>query len=881
AGQVGDFQVGGRAHPATQILSLALNSDSEPKQLTSGYNGAFRPMPSPDGTKLAFGRREGALTSLWVLNLATGKETRLLDWVSSFLGDTEQRVFSGITRDALGSRMFNDLLPGYEWTSDSKEILITKDRRIVAMNVDSGKARRIPFAADVELVLSQRVEPTGAVAAGPVRARALRWFSPSPDGSRLAFQALGRIWIASLIDGAAELLSEHPVSPTSFDSDALFEFAPAWSPSGDAIAYTTWHKTAGGHLWIRRFDENAPRRVTSEPAVYSNPSFAPGGKRLVYGVVPPPGDVPGEVKRNTKVQLRTVSAYGGQQQTLWRGRGTIPAPQFSSNGKRIYFLAETDKGSHGATISNRRLVSINPAGGDEQVHLDIDWLNRAAVSPGGDRVALAVHDSVYIVDLRDGKSQSINLSGARKVADTGAESIAWINDTTVSWGFATQFFTVDLEGNDTAPAVTNLEVLAPRDAPKGQFAITGARLITMSDTEGGVIERGDIIVSNNRIEAIGPSGVLEISEDAFRVDGRGLTIIPGFIDIHAHPLHGATGEITAQQTRGMLANLAYGITTGQDPASDSVPAFAIAELIETGQTLGPRYFGAGSKVGGFQVQENELVESLDTAHKVVERRRKTGSNVIKEYGQPSRLQRQWVTEAARAAGLGLVHEGTGDLHAMLTSAVDGATIHEHSMSYAPVGQDVITLLAFSKMVYDSVLLGARTGSGAAFYLGERLEEMLDVKLARFVRPGLMTTIGRMFKLIEIPEYDFDDGFINQGADAARLARAGGALTVGSHGDGFRFHLEMWSYVIAGMSPLEALSAATVSGAKAIGIEQELGTLAAGKLADFVMLTANPLDDIENTRHIRNVVKNGRIYSGDNLDQVWPQPRERPGSHWLK
>lgn len=868
AGQVGPIQIGNRSHPATQILSMALDSDEKPEQITEGYNGAFRPEASPDGTKLAFGRREGASTSLWVRDLDTGEERRVLD---------------NITRDALGSRMINDLLPSYAWSADSSEIIIAKDGHIKTVDVASGKARRIPFAAEVDLVLSEQVKPVRSIDDGPVRAKALRWFTPSPDGSRLAFQALGRIWVVPAEGGNPELLTAAPLAPTAYEPDALFEYAPAWSPDGQSLAYTTWHKTDGGQVWIKPLDEDAPRRVTSAPAVYSNPAFSPDGTRLVYAAVSPPHSIPGKLKRKTPVELREIDLDNGEERTIFTGAGSIPAPTFSGDGSRIHFLTELPKTNTGASITTRQLVSIDANGDDQLVHLRKDWLEDAAVSPSGERVALVLHGSVYLLEMpavADDETAQVDLSTARRLTRRGANGVSWIDDETVAWGFATDYFTLNVDRPDAEPIRAEIDLSAPRDIPEGTFAVTGARLITVPGAYDGVIERGDIVVRDNRILAVGPTGEVPIPDGAHRIDGSGTTIIPGLVDIHAHPFHGSTGEITPQQQRGVIANLAYGITTAQDPASESTPSFAMAELIETGQSLGSRYFGTGSKVAGFQAQENELIESYEAALMAVEQRRALGATVIKEYGQPSRRQRQWVTEAARETGLGLVHEGTGDLHAMLTSALDGATAHEHSMSYAPVYNDVITLLAFSKTNYDPLLIHPRTGSGAAFYLGDRLEAMADDKVHRYTEPGMIAARMRMFRMMNIPDYDYADGFINQGADAARIARAGGHVTTGSHGDGLILHLETWSFVIAGMTPMEALYTATLSGAKAIGVDGDIGTLEPGKVADFVVLDANPLDHIENTMKIRYVVKNGRVYDDQNLDEVWPAQRQRSDSAWL-
>jgi imidazolonepropionase-like amidohydrolase len=80
---------------------------------------------------------------------------------------------------------------------------------------------------------------------------------------------------------------------------------------------------------------------------------------------------------------------------------------------------------------------------------------------------------------------------------------------------------------------------------------------------------------------------------------------------------------------------------------------------------------------------------------------------------------------------------------------------------------------------------------------------------------------------------------------------------------------MWAFEMGGMTPVEVLRAATIDGARIVGIDQDLGSIETGKLADMVILDANPLEDIRNTEAIDRVIQNGRLYNGDTLDQIWP------------
>jgi len=116
---------------------------------------------------------------------------------------------------------------------------------------------------------------------------------------------------------------------------------------------------------------------------------------------------------------------------------------------------------------------------------------------------------------------------------------------------------------------------------------------------------------------------------------------------------------------------------------------------------------------------------------------------------------------------------------------------------------------------------------------------------------------------------------------AKIVRAGGRVGLGGHGQmqGIGCHWELWDLQSGGLTPMEALRVATIFGAEAIGLNRDVGSLEAGKLADLIVLNQNPLLDIRNTNTIRYVMKNGELFDAETLDQMWPAQKTLDKQYW--
>ncbi|MBK8246744.1 MAG: PD40 domain-containing protein [Gemmatimonadetes bacterium] len=855
-----------------EVSAVSFGEQQQQVQTSSGGMGA--PEVSPDGKWLAFVRRipDGTITwkghefgprsALWLRNLETGHERLLMDPV-------EQDIFESFKV----LRQF----PGYSWARDGRSIVLMQGGRIRRVDVASGVVTTIPFTAKIQRTISELANFQGKEDDGPMPVQFTRWSSASPDGRRLAFQAVGRVWVMDLPNG-----TPRRVTPAGF---VPFEYAPAWSPDGQWLAFTSWEDTVSAHLWKVSAAGGTPQQLTRVAGEYIHPSFKQDGSEIVLARGAGESRHGRGVVWNAFWDIVRVSANGGDAQFVTRVaaspdgtsgsafnniRNQIVRPSYGPEG-RIWYPHM----SSGAQGTQTVLYSIRPDGSDRQAHLSFPFADEVMISPDGQHVAFAEGDNAWVMPFPTvglaGQTLRIDRNRSRlpatRLTMEGGLFPTWRTATTLDYGSADRFYSysVATKRADT----TRIALRVPRDIPSGTVAFTNARVVTLKNRE---VLTGTLVVTGNRISCVGRCAV---PSGARVFNARGKTIIPGFIDVHSHNYREHRGIIPQQNPEGAIF-LSYGITTTMDPSMWSQNLFPTREMVEAGLVVGPRVYTTGDPLYAGDGNRQEDFTTPAMAEAGILKLKHWGSVSLKQYQQPRRDQRQWVMEAARKHGMQVTSEN-GDLEYTLGMVMDGHTGFEHPLSYTPLYGDVTRFFGMAQATYSPTFMVGGPGPWNEEYWYQESEVWKDAKTRRFL--PWVTSIPQARRRMMRPATDYSYGWIAQGM--ADMIAAGGFGAIGAHGqhNGLASHWEVWM-AAAATGPMGALEVASLHGARFIGREKDLGSLEVGKYADFMVLNANPLDNIRNTANIQYVVKGGVVYDDETLDEVWPRQRPYGTPYWI-
>ena len=908
--------------PKTQIYRMNLRSGIV-EQVTQGEGGGFKPLISPDGNWLVYGTRFETQSGFRMRNLMTGADR----WVAHPIQRDTQENYRPSSRG---------LLPSYTFTSDGQAILYSAFGQFFKVDLKTGQPEALTFTANVSLDIGPDLTKTWRVSDQPFEATIVQDPVLSPDGKRFAASVLTRLYSMDAAGG-------QPIALTSPDlwafkpvwsPDGRWLAFVSWTPNDGGHIYKI---RSDGKGRVQRLTQDSGFYTDLVWSPDGASLYALRGNEWMRHQT-----FSEFTGLGIPLELVSVSIEDGHIQVIMPA-GAARTPHFGPEPDRLYMYDQQTLFSVQLDGADRRNHLIVHAPSGNRNHADSSRAEEVRISPTGRHAIAHINKQVWVMPVPlyvGGSTPEVNINGGDlprvKLTGVGADFLGWSADgQSIYWAIGSTIFSRSLESvefgesadstgpenklthdrnkknavteksdliasssvdasctdddtqradtgekskvpleSDPSVSSTRFIVNVERDIPRGELLLAGAEVISMASTAADPrLEKLDILIKDNRIEAVGPTGSLEVRPGTHEVNLDGFFVIPGLIDTHAH-WEFRTGDVLEPTNWSLIANLAYGVTSGLDVQTNHHDYFAYRDLVDAGLSIGQRAFMTGPGIFGdndFQSYD----EVLQYLRRYAEHYRTAN---IKAYVSGNRKQRQWIVLAAQELGLLPTTEGGGDQKMDLTHAIDGMHGNEHNLPDTPIYDDVINLIAKTRMAYTPTLIVQYNAPSAREYYFTR-EEVHDLeKLQRFYPHNRLDELtqrrptwvrGNEFRIVE-------------GAEAAAaIQRSGGLLGVGGHAElqGLGYHWEMWSYGLGGLSAAEILKAATIDAAHILGAPDDLGSIEPGKLADLVILTANPLEDIRHSITIDRVIKNGRIYDGDTLDQLWPEQVELPAFWW--
>jgi Tol biopolymer transport system component len=821
----------------------------------------WMPVWSPSDQEIAFvsSDRAGAAAGgrprpgVWAVD-RTGRERLVLDArdrgmpaAIAWSPDGSQVAWTGgdemRTTLAVGPQAFSanddDVFPFRPQWLGPAELLYTANGHILRRSLLQPAPVTIPFSAEVTLhrpiytIAARELEPTA-----PIRVQGIVSPIVSPDGRAIAFSALDDLWLLP-IGGR----------PVRLTDDPFVETDPAWSPDSRSIAFTS-DRSGRMNVWIRDLQAGADRQVTDLPdGNASGAAWSPDGTRIAFLV--------------DRTQLGIVDARGGAAAITHPDfpAGELGRPTWSADGRAVAVGALFPFSTRYREGINQILIErFNPAGWSSTVlypgHSAGNRQSQGpAWAPDGLHMAFVSGGRIFVVPVDESGAATGAPAPVTALADPPADFPSWEGDSRhLVYQTADGFRRIPADGGPPQPIACDLTwSMAPR--PDRVVVHAGQLFDGRADALQGA---RDIVIENGVIR-----DVTDHRDDLHAgavVDASNEVVMPGLIDMHTHldPDYGSSlGRIW----------LAYGITSVRNPSVNPYAGLEMRESWDSGRVPGPRVFLSGQAFDGPRTFYPGYmpIGSRDVLDAALRDWSRFPFDFFKTYVRLPDAFQKTVVDYAHATARAPVTS-----HELYPGAAFGVDGVEHlrgtsRRGYSPKLStmdrsyaDVVQTLAKSGMTLTPTI-GIQ--GAFAFRVGREPAMADDPRLALFppavaasVRAMTSPSTETMARLLKVTRA--------YGATIKAVVDGGGTVIAGTdspiHPFGLSLHVELESYVDAGLTPFQALQTATVNAARTLGQGDHLGTIEPGRLADLTFVGGDPLSDISAARNVRRVMKGGRV-----------------------
>jgi len=826
------------------IWTLDLRS-GELKQITKGPSEDFMPSWSANDDEIAYASSRDNYDSIWTMNVRS-------------MGERRVRTVKGARLDAPsfgpGGQLLYHVTEGQQTRFELDGKAVTGSENVFAFRaawaspteyvyVSDGKIRRRSLSG----LPMQTVEFTATLAViHPEYKPRLRDFTSttprktlglvrpvlSPDGTQIAFAAVGDIYVMPANGGA----------PVNLTKDAALDTDPSWSPDGTSLVYSSDKDSQFLQLWIRDVKGRQVRKVTDIDTQPQGASFSPDGKKIVFFNVDGMWRV---------AEMSILDLASGQITKIHDSLPQPGTPTWSPDGKRIA-LAGIAPMTVRFREGTNQVQTIAATGGDVKWYAPIPMLSidsrgggGPVWSPDGTKMA-AIYEGVLSVwpVAASGEPQG----PPRRVTSESAHAPSWQGDSRhILYQSLDQLRIVDIDTGDTRTVPFNM-TWTP-SIPKTRVVVHAGKLLDMKSPT--LRSNVDVIVTGNRITSVVPHAAAN-HLTAEVVDASNLTVMPGLTEFHSH----LQKDYGAAQGRAWLS---FGVTTVRSPGNTPYEAVEDREANEAGVRPGPRVYGTGYLMEWNRVyyKMGIAISNVSQFEMELQRAKVLEHDLIKSYVRLPDLQQKRMVEFAHGIGVPVA------THEIYPASLIGVDNTEHTAAtsrrgYSPkqatlqtAYEDVVQLFGKSRRIFCPMISG-----GGARELFEKDPTLKNDPRFTLYPQWMQRQVAAQPNAAPVSGGNDPRG--GNGKMVLDVMKAGGLIVAGTDTpNGVNLHGELMAYTMAGMSSFDALKTATVNPAKALGYNG--GTIEAGKLADLIAIDGDPIANISSTVKVKKVIANGRVF----------------------